>query len=447
MKKMFFSSYVLLGLIGLVLVACSDEKIVKAPAKVVDNNIIVPTNASATVLALSTQINNGGKVGTLTVTGNGAMEQSTVDPATGEENVQPYTILSDGSATVTLDKDTIEVEKFGVECIGYPETSTEDISSDEKSGQKTTMATWKYSDGQTSTGLMAWAYTKAQTSTALPHLVVENLRFNKVVSVEVLSERFAEVTLSFLVDVKGVNSKTTTGAGEQEIRVSYIQALPEPEPKGPTYDYSLTFSLKNEQLKGTFTVTGDNGFTATYPWTAAKVAKYQGQERLNVASTEAALHEQNVADYPAENSTKTNERDGLEWTAEKICKEIFQNRGWMSNGGGILPHPEKVYFYTTSVSVTLPDGRKVTAKIEQNTVFRDDVYAKNSSLIGDVYQLPNEDITYTYNTTCTIVSDHYVTCTVVEDGEERPFDIACLVACLEGGLLLHNTGDINLYTK
>ncbi len=442
MKKKIFCSYaLLLALCAIIVTGCANEKNFQK-AKVVEKTTIVPGNTKATVLSLTSQVKNGGKIGILSVTGNGAMEASSVDATTGEVSVQPYTILSEGAASATLDQDTtwVDEDELGVvEIVGYPETTTKDITSDEKIGLETTMATWKFSDGQSATGLMSWAYTKAQTTAELPHLVIENLCFNKVVSVEVLSEHHACVTLSFLVDVKGVNANAVTGAGEQEIRVSYIQAVPEPELK---YSLDLAFSTQGTNLVAELTINSSKGEKWSNPWYASQIGKYNDLKTLYVSSTEVVDKIQNIEDDATKEKKISFEQDGAHWEMSTICKKVTDSRFWLSDANGKVGPEMTVFFYTTSVEFSAPTGEKIRVIINQETDFEENGFSTVESLVGDVKTLPNETTEYVYNKSYTYSANHYVHCTLVDvDGTEKSYPISCI----SDGLFRHNVCTTNLY--
>jgi hypothetical protein len=375
------------------------------------------------------------------------MESTTVD-AEGE-TTQPYTVISNGKAVVTLAKDTISVEKFGVELMSYPkDINTKDLTNDELIGSETTMATWMFSDGQTASGMTSWSYPMSETTVALPHLEMSDLTFNKVVSVEQTSERFATVTLSFFVNVEGKNSKTTIGAGSKEILLSYVQALPEPEvvpdePKGPTYSWTLTFDFQSKgsktNLNATFTVTSSEGGSWKYSWKAASCGRYEGIAALYVKDltvTEKVRNNEAIA-----SETSAFDKNGAKFEMTQNGDHITDCRYFVAEAGGKVGPQESVYFYTTDLTFTAPTGEKITVKMGRNTTFGDDVMAPNSDLNGKVNV--ESGVEYLYNTSLTLSANHYVTCSVVDGGVEKSFGIDCL----NGGLFRENRSITDIFWR
>lgn len=446
-------SAAVLGMTVAIFSSCSNElmEVKQAVPAVKTDTIPVHTkDAVEKTMAVQATVQNNGLSSIANVLGNGEIRISHFDEE-GNESVQPYTINASANATVALEKDTVEVESFGVECIGYPESTTTDVTTDEKIGEETTMATWRFSDGQTATGLMAYAYDYVATTIAIPHVIVEDLRYNKA-TVEKFNENTAKVTLSYLVNYRSVGANYNP-SGELEMLVNYIQVIPakeEPvvEPKGPSYSWSLTFSLqegkgsKPQKLTATMTVNSSEGTSWSYTWYAAQCGRYQNIETLYVKNDNVVLDKREVSNDASKADNGGFEKDGATWSYATSCLKSEDYRHFPTTAGGEVGPEQTVFFYTTDVVFTAPTGEKIEVHMHPDTQFGQDVFAAESSLKGTT-QVSSGD-TYTYLITLTQSANHYVSCTVVDvDGNES----ARSIECLNSGLFRTNSAQINLYQK
>jgi len=446
MKKLVLAVVSVLAM-GLVISSCSNEEFEKAPAKVVKEETIVPSSAKATGLAIVPSIQNGGQKGLLTFDGVGTMTVTTFDGTVTVET--PYEFNGSGRAEVTLAKDTVPVQEFGVELMSYPkDINSKDLTTSTQAGSETTMATWSFSDGQSATGLLNYVYTTVETTNPIPHAEVKDLRFNKVVGVDATSDRFATVTLSFFVDLVGFAAHSTK-EGTKEILLSYVQALPEPEvvvpdePKAPTYSWTLTFENKTKgtktNLNATFTVTSSDGNNWAYTWKAASCGRYEGIAALYVKDltvTEKVRNNEAIA-----SETSAFDKNGAKFEMTQNGDHITDCRYFVAEAGGKVGPQESVYFYSTDLTFTAPTGEKITVKMGRNTVFGDDVMAPNSDLNGKVNV--ESGVEYLYNTSLTLSANHYVTCSVVDGGVEKSFGIDCL----NGGLFRENRSITDIFWR
>lgn len=445
MKKLFFAAIV--SVMAVVMSSCSNEIEHKAPAQVVEKETIVPGSARATGLAIVTNGENGGTTGWFGYNATGTMTTTVSD---GTETVEtPYEFNGSGRTEVTLAKDTVPVQEFGVELMSYPkDINSKDLTTSTQAGSETTMATWNFSDGQSATGVMNYIYTTVETSNPIPHAEVKDLRFNKVVNVDVTSERFATVTISFFVDLVGFAAHSEK-EGTKEILLSYVQALPEPEvvvpdePKAPTYSWTLTFENKTKgtktNLNATFTVTSSDGNNWAYTWKAASCGRYEGISALYVKDLTITEKVRNNEPITAE--TSAFDKDGAKFEITQNGDHITDCRYFVAEAGGKVGPQESVYFYSTDLTFTAPTGEKITVKMGRNTTFGDDVMAPNSDLNGKVNV--ESGVEYLYNTSLTLSASHYVTCSVVDGGVEKSFGIDCL----NGGLFRENISNTDIFRR
>jgi hypothetical protein len=350
------------------------------------------------------------------------------------------------------------VDQFGVELVGYPQDiNTEDLTTDKKIGEKTSMKFWPFSDGQTAEGILEYAYDFMATTIAIPHVTMENIRFNKVKDVEAKNDSIAKVTLSFLVNYKSVEANYNP-SGELEMLLSYIQKIPskepavepepDPEPKGPTYKWTLSFTLqegkgsKPNKLMAEMTVTSSD---KTEPWVnswyAATCGRYQDVNVIYVASDKVLLDWRDVNVDPSKADNASFEKDGAKWEMPTSCLKSEDFRHFPTTAGGEVGPEQTVYFYTTDAIFTAPTGEKIEVHLHPNTQFGTDVFSEESSLKGTSKDVSGDS--YNYLTTLTQSANHYLTCTIVVDGKESNYTIECL----KDGLFRANVATINLYQK